>query len=168
MVKAMRFFSTLMTFICLALTLNADEHYLLPEQKSDLIHTLKMKIERAKSVTIITNRLDSPALLKSIEKALSRNSEFRLITSSLESAAFYAKYKNTKVKVPVSTRVGENFALNLFLIDESDVCFSTVAFSHADLNLKIGEVICTTDSEDIRFAKELEKRFSHRFEDYNR
>lgn len=166
MVNAMRLFFTSVAFILFALTLNANEHYLLPEQKSDLLHTLKMKIERAESLTIITAKLESKTLFKSIEKILHHGAKFRLITSSFKSAAFYAKYKGTNVQVPLSERVGENFSLNVLLIDKSDVCFSSVAFSDADLKSFIGEVICTTDRENILFAQRVEKSFSDRFEDY--
>lgn len=167
MVNAMRLFSTLAAFILFVLPLDADEYYLLPAQKSDLLHTLKMKIERAQNITIITGKLESQTLLRSIEKALTRGIKFHLITGSLESAAFYAKYKNTNVKVPVSTQTADSFALNILLIDKSDVCFSSVAFSESDLTSVIGQVICTTDKEDILFAQNVEKYFSDRFENYH-
>ncbi len=167
MVNEMRLFSTLVAAILFTLALNADEHYLLPEQKSDLLHTLKMKIARAENLTIITGKLESKTLLRSIEKGLHRGAKFRLITSSFKSAAFYAKYKGTNVKVPASARISENFALNILLIDKSDVCFSSVAFSETDLKSFIGEAVCTTDNEDILFAHKVEKYFSDRFENYD-
>ncbi|MEE8587967.1 MAG: hypothetical protein V3S80_01330, partial [Sulfurimonadaceae bacterium] len=61
-----------------------------------------------------------------------------------------------------------NYSLNILLIDESDVCFSSLSFSEAILKRNIGEVICTTNREEIDFAIDIEKRFSKRFEDYNR
>ena len=165
MVNTMRLFSASVAFILLVLPLNADEYYLLPAQKSDLLHTLKMKIERAHNVTIITKKLESPLLFKSIEKGLLNGAKFQLVTSSLESASFYAKYKSTTVKVPADT--GNNLALNLLLIDESDVCFSSVAFNDNDLGTFIGEVICTTDKNKINFAQEIELYFSNSFENYH-
>lgn len=154
--------------LLLVMSLHANEHYLLPEQKSDLLHTLKMKIQRAENFTIITSDLKNRSLQNSIEKSLNADKKFRLITSNLESASFYAKYRKTDVKVPASDRISENFALNILLIDESDVCFSTLPFSDSTLQSMIGEVICTTDGEEITFAKEIERRFMHRFVDYTR
>ncbi len=168
MVKMMRFFSTVIGVMFLTLTLTANEHYLLPEHKSDLIHTLKRKIERANNITIITSGLDNPSLSKSIEKALKKGAHFHLLTTDITDAAYYAKYKNTTVKVPTSDRLTDNYSLNILLIDESDVCFSSLSFSEAILKRNIGEVICTTNREEIGFAIDIEKRFSKRFEDYNR
>ena len=152
----------------LTLVLTANEHYLLPEHKSDLIHTLKRKIERAGTITIITSKLESPALTKSIEKSLTNKARFHLLTTDMTSAAYYAKYKNSSVKVPHSNRLIENFHLNILLIDESDVCFSTLAFSESVWKRDIGEVICTTDREEIDFAIDVRRRFKERFEDYSR
>jgi len=156
-----------MTALMLTLTLSANEHYLLPEAKSDLIHSLKRKIQRAESITIITRSLDNSALSKSIEKALKQGASFNLITTNMTTAAYYAKYKNTIVKVPNSQRLTNNFHLNILLIDQSDVCFSTLSFSDADLKRDIGEVMCTTNIEEITFALDIKKRFTERFEDYN-
>ncbi|MGB5964452.1 MAG: hypothetical protein WBF77_08355 [Sulfurimonadaceae bacterium] len=163
----MRFFSTVIAVMTLTLTLTANEHYLLPEHKSDLMHTLKGKIERANNITIITHGLDNPSLSKSIEKALKKEAHFRLLTTDIRNAAYYAKYKNTTVKIPTSDRLTDNYSLNILLIDESDVCFSSLSFSEAILKGNIGEVICTTNREEIAFAKEIEKRFTERFEEYN-
>jgi len=162
-----RLFSITMTAIVLTLTLSANEHYLLPEEKSDLMHSLKRKIERAENITMITSSLDNPSLSKSIEKALKQAACFNLITTDMQSAAYYAKYKNTTVKVPVSQRLADNFHLNILLIDQSDVCFSTLSFSDADLKRGIGAVTCTTNDEEITFALDIQKHFSERFEDYS-
>ena len=162
-----RLFSITMAVFILTLTLGANEHYLLPEEKSDLLHSLKRKVERAENITIITSSLDNPSLSKSIEKALKREAHFKLITTDLTSAAYYAKYKNTAVKVPDSQRFADSFHLNILLIDQSDVCFSTLSFSETDLQTDIGEVTCTTNGEEITFALDIKRRFTERFEDYN-
>ena len=102
MMKMPPLFSVLYTLMFLAITLSANEYYLLPEHKSDLLHTLKQKIDRARTITIISSELESPVLSRSIEKALLKGSCLHLITTSLKSAAYYAKYKNTSVNVPRS------------------------------------------------------------------
>lgn len=149
-------------------TLDANEHYLLPEHKSDLMHTLKQKISRAQTITIISGELQSPSLARSIEKAIANHRRLHLITADLNTAAYYAKYKNSTVKVPASDRPVENFSLTLLLIDESDICFSSLAFNEALLDAHVGEVICTTNSEEIAFGKRIKAVFMERFEDYNR
>ncbi len=161
-------FSMIFSLMSLIITLNANEHYLLPEHKSDLLHTLKQKLDRSRTITIICSELESPSLARSIEKALLKGSDFHLITTSLKSAAYYAKYKNTLVKVPVSGRIGDKFSLNILIIDRSDICFSTIAFSEALLKNHIGNVVCTTDEEDIAFGKKVEKSFIERFEEYDK
>ncbi len=153
--------------LMLSLTLTANEHYLLPEHKSDLMHTLKLKIGRAHHISIISSGLDNPSLAKSIEKALSKKAKLHLITADVATASYYAKFRNTTVKVPTSGRMQEHFNLNILLIDRSDVCFSTLAFSESVLKKDIGEVTCTTDREEIDFAVDIERRFTKRFEDYN-
>ena len=168
MMKMTRLFSALWGVILLIDAANANEHYLLPDNRSDLLHTMQQKIERAGSVTIITQELKEPALTRSIEKALRKGTRLHLITGDLESAAFFAKYRNTRVSVPASGRIGEKFALNILIIDKSDACFSGVAFSEAALGSNIGEVTCTTDQEDVGFAEEIGKRFTQRFEAYER
>lgn len=149
-------------------TLDANEHYLLPEHNSNLIYALKQKISRAETITIISGELQSPLLGRSIEKAIANDRRFHLITADLNTAAYYAKYKNSIVKVPVSDRPMKNFSLTLLLIDESDICFSSLAFSEALLRTQIGEVICTTNREEIAFGKQIKAAFMERFEDYNR
>jgi len=161
------FFSAAVTIFFFS-RLNANEHYLLPEHNSDLMNTLKQKISRAQTITIISGELRSPSLARSIERAIEENRRFHLITTDLDSAAYYAKYKNGIVKVPVSDRQIESFSLSLLLIDESDICFSSLAFNEAVLNKQIGEVICTTNSEEIAFGKRIKAAFMERFEDYNR
>jgi hypothetical protein len=168
MMKIPRFFSALSALLSLAATLNANEHYLLPEHNSDLLHTLKLKIERAAAITLITGELESPAIAGSIEKAVQKGASLHLITADFKSAAYFAKYRNTLVKVPRSEDMKERFALNVLIIDNSDICFSSVAFSETLLKRRIGEVICTTAEEEIAFGKQIEERFSKRFEAYNR
>ena len=163
-----RLFFIIVGSLLLYSKLNANEHYLLPEHKSDLMYTLKQKVDRADRITIVTSELENPSLSKSIEKAIHRGAAFHLITTHHKSAAYFAKYKNTRVHLPASRDLTEKFALNLLLIDESDVCFSTLPFSDAIVKRSIGEVICTTNREEIDFAKEIEKRFTERFENYNR
>lgn len=159
-------FSVIFSLMSLLTALNANEHYLLPEHKSDLLHALKQKVDRARTITIICSELESPSLAGSIEKALLKGSDLHLVTTSLNSAAYYAKYKNTLVKVPRSEHLDEKFSLNMLIIDRSDICFSTVAFSEALLKSHIGSVVCTTDNEDIAFGKKVEKSFLERFEAY--
>ncbi len=165
--KMQRLLFIILSSLLFCAALNANEHYLLPEHKSDLMYTLKQKIDRADRIIIVTGELENPLLAKSIEKAIKRGADFHLITTHLKSAAYFAKYKNTFVHVPASKELTEKFTLNLLLIDESDVCFSTLSFSEAVLKRSIGEVICTTNIEEIDFAKEIKKRFTERFEDYN-
>lgn len=167
MVKMTRLFLTAMAIMFIPLTQTANEHYLLPEHRSNLIHTLKSKIERAEHITVITPELENSALSKSIEKALRKESHFTLITTDKRAAAYYAKYKNTTVKIAGSDRLTDNFSLNILLIDKSDVCFSTLAFSESSLKEKIGQVICTTSREEIDFAIDIKKRYMERFEEYN-
>ena len=167
MAKMTRLVSVLASITILILTLNANEHYLLPEHKSDLIHTLKQKIERAHNITVITNGLDDSSLAKSIEKALKKEARLHLLTTDITTASYYAKYKNTAVKIPTSNRMAENFHLNIVLIDKGDVCFSTLSFTQTAMKRDIGEVICTTNREEIDFAIDIQKRFTARFEDYN-
>jgi len=162
------FFSAAAAITLLFNTLHANEHYLLPEHNSDLIHTLKQKISRAETITIISGELQNPSLAESIEKAVADNRRFYLITTDLDSAAYYAKYTNTVVKVPVSDPPLKNFSMTLLLIDESDICFSSLPFSEALLRTQIGEVICTTESEEIAFGKRIKAAFMERFEEYNR
>ena len=168
MMKIPRLFPTLLSVLTLTITLSSDEHYLLPEHNSDLLHTLKLKIERATAITVITGELASPAIARSIEKSLQRGATLDLITTDFKSAAYFSKYKNTLVHVPKDEGMKEKFMLNILIIDNSDVCFSSVAFSEILFKRNIGEVICTTDQETVLFGKKTEKSFLDRFEAYNR
>ncbi len=166
MMKMQRVFSIVLTLLILTITLEANEHYLLPEDKSNLMRTLKLKLERAKSITIITQKLASNTLSRSIEKSLRKKATLLLITTDLDSAAYYAKYKNTLVKVPTSQRLALSFQLNILLIDESNICFSSLPFDDALLRRETGQVICTTDAEEIRFGESIKEKFLQRFETY--
>ena len=166
MVLMQRVFSILISLIILNVTVLANEHYLLPEHKSNLMRTLKLKIERAFSITIITQRLDSNTLSRSIEKGLRANTKLEIITTDLTTASYFAKYKSTTVKVPLSKDLAKVFTLNILLIDKSDICFSTLPFDEAILRREIGQVICTTDEEEIKFGEEIKVKFMKRFETY--
>ena len=166
MVLMQRVFSILISLIILSATILANEHYLLPEHKSNLMRTLKLKIERAHTITIITQRLDSNTLSRSIEKSLGSNAKLELITTDLTTASYFAKYKNTTVKVPLSKDLTKIFTLNILLIDNSDICFSSLPFDEAVLRHEIGQVICTTDSEEIKFGEQIKAKFMERFETY--
>lgn len=168
MVKMIQFFSTLAAILLLQFSGIADEHYLLPEHKSDLLHTLKSKVDRAGKITLITSELKSPSLSQGIEKALIKGSHVDLYTTDMQTAAYYAKYKNTVVKVPVAELSTNAFAIHVLLVDKSDVCFSSLAFNDELMGQQMGEVICTTDQEQIDFALRIQKRLSERFELYNR
>ena len=147
--------------------LYANEHYLLPEQKSDLIHTLKRKIERAQTVSIITSQLESSTLDRSIQKLLKRDGNFTLITTSQSSAAYYAKYKNTKVYIPEGKRPPAPFHIVILLIDHSDVCIASLPFHDEQLRRAHGTVICTTSQEEVDFATKAITRYSERFKSYH-
>ena len=166
MVLMQRVFSILISLIILSVTVIANEHYLLPEHKSNLMRTLKLKIERAHTITIITQKLDSNTLSRSIEKGLRANAKLELITTDLTTASYFAKYKNTTVKVPLSKNLTKTFTLNILLIDKSDICFSSLAFDEAILRREIGQVICTTDSEEIKFGEKIRAKFMEWFETY--
>jgi len=56
------FFSAATATTLLFNILDANEHYLLPEHNSDMIYTLKQKISRAETITIISGELQSPSL----------------------------------------------------------------------------------------------------------
>ena len=159
----------LLNFIAILLVstqLNANEHFLLPEQKSALIESLKSKIERAHTLRIVTQILEHSQLSKSIEKKLLKGGVFELVVADVKSAAYYAKYKNSTVYIPSNTDLFENFTLNILIIDQSDVCFSSLPFNSATLQRKIGHVACTTNPEDVSFALDAFKRFKARFERY--
>ena len=168
MVQMRRLFSLVLLLFFLDGDLAADEQFLLPENRSDMIHTLKRKIERAREITIITSHLNTPTLSRSLEKTLRHNHNFILVTTDQKSAAFYAKYKNTEVFVPPSSRELENFSIHILLIDKSDVCFSSLPFDEKVLRRETGWVSCTTDKEEIAFAQQLAKTFIQRFEPYNK
>jgi len=168
MMKTPRLFSAILGLLSLAITLSSNECYLLPEHNSDLLHTLKQKIERATAITVITGELAAPSIARSIEKSLQRGATLHLITADFKSAAFFSKYRNTLVNVPKDEGLKERFGLNILIIDSSDVCFSSIAFSELLLKRNIGEVVCTTDQEAVLFGKRTEKSFSERFEAYNR
>jgi len=161
-------FSILILLTALITTLQANEHFLLPDQRSDLLHSLKSKIKRAKQITIITAYLHSKQLSKAIEKAISQGAELHLITTDLESAARYAKYRHTKVYVPRHIREDTLFTITLLLIDNSDLCIASLPFDEQYLKEQTGMVICTTDHEEITFATSLQKTYTERFEPYSR
>lgn len=167
MVQMRRLFSLVLLLFFLGEDLAANEQFLLPENKSDMIHTLKQKIERAQKVTIITAHLNTATLSRSLEKAIRHKHSFTLITTDQNSAAFYAKYKSTSVFVPPSARALEAFSINILLIDNSDVCFSSLPFDDKVLRRETGWVSCTTDQKEIAFGKKLANTFIQRFEPYN-
>lgn len=163
-----RLVSAILSLTLLSISLHANQHYLLPEQYSDLMHTLTQKIKRAHHITVITQGLESLSLSKSIENALLAKAAFHLITTDLSTAAYYAKYKNSTVRVPTSPHLAERFRVNVLMIDDSEVCISTLPFVQDDLRSKIGMVICSTNPEEIGFSQNISKRYSERFEPYNK
>ena len=167
MVKMHPLIALFISLFIVQTALYANEHYLIPEQKSDLIHTLKRKIERAHSLSIITSQLESATLDRSIQKLLKNEGNFVLITTSKTTAAYYAKYKNTSIYLPKERRPLSTFKIHILLIDHSDVCISSVAFSNEQLQKEHAIVICTTAQEEVDFATHLKKLYQERFTDYH-
>ena len=167
MVKMRPYISLTFAFSILFTTLQANEYYLMPEQKSDLMQTLKRKVARAHTLSVITTDLESPILSKGIEKLLKKEYPFILVTPSRSSAAYYAKYKNTKVYLPPSQRPLEHFNINILIIDKSDICISSLPFNEQLLRQAQGIVRCTTAKEEVDFGLELIKKYQQRFELYN-
>ena len=162
-----RLFSIFMILQMHLTLLNANEHFLLPDQKSDLIYSLKSKIKRAEHITLFTSHLHSPQMDKAIEKAISRGATLRLITTDMQSAAVYAKYRDTEVFVPSATERPGSFSIHLLLIDESDLCVASLPFDEEILRRENGIVTCSTDKEEIAFAQRLRALYTTRFEPYN-
>ena len=154
-----------LAFLITTTHLNANEHFVLPEEKSDMISSLKSKIERAKILRVITQSMDHNGLNKSIEKQLQKEGIFELIVVDQKSAAYFAKYKNTTVYLPPETM--PFFSLNILLVDESDVCFSSLSFNNTALQRDIGQIICTTNKEELTYALDVFRRFKERFVPYH-
>ncbi len=150
----------------LSLPLFSNEYFLLNEQKSTLLASLNSKILRAQHITIITTAFKVTSLAHSLEKVLSKGSSLTLIVTDLQNAAYYAKYKNSSVYVYKGKRPLKNFSLHIFIIDESDVCFSSLPFDEELLRRTIGTVTCSTDPEEIAYAKRLTILFTKRFKRY--
>ena len=149
------------------LALFAQEHYLLPENRSDLLHTLQQKISRAHSITIITSKLKVSVLSRSIEKSIHRGGNFKLITTDISSAAYFSKYQRTDIYIPKEESKIGHFALLIMLIDESDLCLGSIALHDQTLKEEISEVTCTTNTEDIAFAQQIIESYTERFERYD-
>jgi len=160
----------LLNFLALLLTmtyLNANEHFVLPEEKSDMIFSLKSKIERAQKLRIMTQNIAHSTLNKSIEKQLLKDGTFELIVVDKKSAGYFAKYINTTVYLPPEPQTITVFNLNILIVDESDVCFSSLPFSSVTFQRDIGQVLCTTNKEEIIYALDVFKRFKERFVPYH-
>lgn len=153
--------------IAISLNLTADEHYLLPDQKSDLLHTLTSKIKRAEHIQIIISKLQNASLRKTIEKSISKGSHLTLMTTDLESAAYFAKYRDTQVYLPPSPYEAGRFSLFVLLVDETDVCIGSFTLDQEHRKEQITQVRCTTSEEEIDFAKNLLSTYKKRFRLYS-
>ena len=159
----------LLLILSLALLLNlmSDEHYLLPDQKSDLLHTLTSKIKRAEHIQIIISKLQNTTLRKSIEKRIAKGSHLTLVATDLESAAYFAKYKHTQVYIPPSGYDKGKLALFVLLIDKTDICIGALSLDRDTHKEQVTQVRCSTSNEEIDFAKSLLKTYKERFVLYN-
>jgi len=153
--------------ITLSLNLLSDGYYLLPDQKSDLLHTLTSKIKRAGHIQIIISKLQNTTLRKSIEKRIAKESHLTLIATDLESAAYFAKYKHTQVYIPPSGYDEGKLSLFVLLIDETDICIGSLSLDRDTHKEQVTQVRCSTSQEDIDFAKNLLHTYKERFVLYN-
>jgi len=153
--------------IALSLNLIADEHYLLPDQKSDLLHTLTSKIKRAEHIQIIISKLQETTLRSAIKKRIAKGSYLTLIATDLKSAAYFAKYKHTQVYVPPSTYKEGKLALFILLVDETDICIGALTLDQDRDKEQVTQVRCSTSKEEITFAKSLLRTYKERFVLYN-
>jgi len=160
----------MLRFLLLFLTthlLTANEHYLLPENRSDLLHSLQQKILRAQEITIVTSELQSSMLKRGIEKAITKGVHFSLLTQNTESAGTFAKYKNSSIYLmPQSDRV-HHLELMLLLIDKSDLCYGSIALNEKSMREVISLITCTTNREEIAFAQRSIASYKKWFEPYN-
>jgi hypothetical protein len=139
--------------------LYSTEHYLLPEQCSDARHTLKQKILRVdKEMFLVTAALRDKALVTAVEKALQKGRRLILVTTSPHLASFFAKYRNTEVRVLKRSSAGTESAdlrLNYLLLDDTELCLSTLPFEREAMRSRIGTMQCTLDPETVRFYRRV-------------
>ena len=154
--------------IALSLNLTADEHYLLPDQKSDLLHTLTSKIKRAEHIQIIISKLQETTLRNAIKKRIAKGGQLTLIATDLDTAAYFAKYRDTQVYVPPSDYEAGRLALFVLLVDETDICIGALTLEKEKAKEQVTQVRCTTAQEEIEFAKSLLHTYKERFVLYNR
>lgn len=153
--------------LALSLNLSADEYYLLPDQKSDLLHTLTSKIKRAQNIQILISKIDNTTLRRTLEKRIATGGHLSLITTNLQSAAYFAKYKDAEVYVPPTAYDAGKLTLFALLIDQSDLCIGTLSLDKKSREEQVTEVHCGTSKEEISFVQGLFKTYKERFVLYN-
>ena len=153
--------------LALSLNLGADEYYLLPDQKSDLLHTLTSKIKRAQDIQILISTISNTSLRRTLEKRIATGSHLTLITTDLQSAAYFAKYQDTEVYVPPTAYDAGKLTLFALLIDRSDLCIGALTLDRERLKEQVTEVHCSTSKEEIVFVQRLFKTYKERFISYN-
>ena len=153
--------------VALSLNLLSDEYYLLPDQKSDLLHALTSKIKRAGHIQIIISKLQNTTLRRAIEKSITKGSDLTLIATDQDTAAYFAKYKRSQVYIPPSGYDEGKLTLFVLLIDETDICIGALSLEQDTHKEQVTQVRCSTSSEEIDFAKSLLTTYKERFILYN-
>lgn len=158
-----------LTLLLLPLLLDATENYLFPDQSSDAHHTLKKKILRAeKEVVLVSSAIRDKSLIKAIEKALQGHRHVTFITSSDRHASFFAKYRNADIRVLKKPSADETGKLNLnyLLLDETELCLSTLPFDNDATRTGTGAMQCTVEPETVRFYRHVSEALTVRSDSY--
>jgi hypothetical protein len=155
--------------LILPVSLLATEHYLFPDQESDASHTLKQKILRAEEkVVLVSSVLSDKVLVKAVEKILQRGRHVTFVTASERQASYFAKYRNIDVRVmrKLSSDSTRTLELNYMLLDDEELCLSTLPFDDEMMRNNTGTMQCTVESEPVRFYRRVTETLAARSSGY--
>ena len=146
--------------------IQGSDAFLLPDQSSDALYTLKQKIKTAKnSIILLTSSDIDASLRKAIVKQLSSDVKFKLITSSEKTAGSFAIYRNSSVFV-LRSNSSHNLQTNLLVIDGKTGCLSTLGLDNVITRQQTGIILCSDQSKDIVFYQSVIDRLSLRSDPY--
>ncbi len=128
-------------------------HYLIPDQASDALYAFKQLIRSAQEdIVIITPRLESRQLRRSLEKSAAANVSITLLTSYdiSKDAAYLAQFKNIAVKQISGLRHGADrgeLRLTLLLVDTNRYCSLSMPLVETEMSRDIALAVCAEDDE---------------------
>lgn len=159
------------TLLC-TLSLQAQEHFFLPDEADDALWHLQRHIAEAKrSIVVITPHLSNSELLRALAKAVETGKTLTLVTSKsdTENAAALVRFRHVDYRTltgQLSDAYEGRLAQTLVILDDAYGCSSALPLATDAFEHDVGLMECGSEPESIAAYRKASARIIERASPY--